>query len=94
MANASLILAPYETEKSVRLAAHDQYTFLVAPNATKIGVRQAFMELYGMKPVKVTMVTTKAKFRGQNGRRKKAAGKKAIVVLPKGAKIDLSKFRS
>lgn len=94
MPTTSHILAPYETEKSVKLAASDKYTFRVAGDATKISLRQAFVQLYGITPVKIAVITTKAKHRGQTGRQKKSAGKKAIITLAKGTKIDLSKFRS
>lgn len=86
------IIGPYEAEKSARLADIDQYTFLVTNDATKISVRQAFMALYGITPKSISIIKIKPKFRGQNGRRKRLPGKKAIVTLKKGTKIDLSKY--
>ncbi len=94
MRNIGIILGPHETEKSVRLAAVDQYTFWVDPDATKSAVAAAFQRRYSVKPTGVTIMTTKPKFRGQTGRRKRAPAKKAIVTLKKGTKIDLSTFPS
>ena len=86
------IIGPYEAEKSARLTDIDQYTFLVTNEANKISVRQAFFALYGIMPKSVSIIMIKPKFRGQNGRRKKLPGKKAVVTLKKGTKIDISKY--
>lgn len=92
MRTTSTIIAPYETEKSVRLATRDQYTFLVAPGATKPAVASAFFHLYGVKPLRVTTMRTNEKYRSQSGARKKPSLKKAIITLKQGTKIDLSTF--
>lgn len=67
-----------------------QYTFYVATTATKIDVKRAIAEVYGVVPVRVHMLNTDGKtvrFGRFTGRR--AHTKKAIVTLPKGKTISI-----
>lgn len=84
------ILAPLATEKSALLASRGVYAFLVAKDANRIAVRQAFRELYNVTPVKVNV----ANVRGTARRFGRSIGrtsdtKKAFVTLPKGTHIDV-----
>ncbi len=88
-----LIKRPRVTEKSTRLSTRSSgglaYTFEVAPEATKPAVRAAIRQLYGVMPVKISIVNLPAKrfvYRGHPGR--KSGLKKAIVYLKSGDKIE------
>ncbi len=85
------------TEKTVKLQKRNQYTFEVAPTATKIDIRRAVEQLF---KVKVTSVNTlrmpgKPKLirrRGAAPRPVEAREwKKAIVTLAEGESIDALK---
>ncbi len=84
------ILAPLATEKTAHLADRGVYAFLVAKDANRIAVRQAFRELYNVTPIKVNIVNT----RGTMKRVGRFTGrgsdvKKALVTLPKGSHINV-----
>ena len=50
-----IILKPVVSEKSYALSDRGQYTFVVAPNANKVQIKQAIEEIF---KVKVTNVNT------------------------------------
>jgi large subunit ribosomal protein L23 len=85
------IVRPIVTEKtSAAYQDRGEYTFEVAPSATKPAIRQAIEKLFG---VKVTGVWTSQQ-RGKTRRVGKAVGrrpdwKKAIVRLRDGDTIDI-----
>lgn len=84
------LLAPLATEKTAHLADRGVYGFLVAKDANRIAVRQAFRELYKITPVKVNIITV----RGSVKRVGRTMGrtsdmKKAFVTLPKGSHINV-----
>lgn len=77
------------TEKAARAAQNNAYTFNVATNANKTEIKKAIKMLYGVTPIRVTVtqITEKVVFiRGKVG--KKQGGKKAVVYLKKGDKIE------
>ncbi|MFA7192094.1 MAG: 50S ribosomal protein L23 [Candidatus Paceibacterota bacterium] len=77
------------TEKAARAAQNNAYTFNVATNANKTEIKKAIKMLYGVTPIRVTttQITEKIVFiRGKSG--KKQGGKKAVVYLKKGDKIE------
>jgi len=79
-----------QTEKSTRLARHDQYLLEVAPDANKIEIREAVERLFNVQVRKVNTQTTHGKWRRISlrwGRRPDR--KKAIVTLAKGQKLDV-----
>jgi large subunit ribosomal protein L23 len=88
-----VIFRPRISEKGTRLAtAHNQYLFEVAPNATKLEIRQAITSLFGKKVIRVNTLRRKGKFRrsrrGEAGRTNHT--KRAIVTLEEGQKIELA----
>jgi large subunit ribosomal protein L23 len=86
----SIITSPRITEKSAVLSEGRVYTFNVAPNATKIEIKKAIEDIYGVAPVKITTATLKYKpvqRRGVAG--VKGGGKKAMVYLKKGDTIQI-----
>jgi large subunit ribosomal protein L23 len=81
--------APHISEKSARLAEHNQYVFVVAPAATKADVRAAVEKLFDVKVEQVNLVNSKVKaFRQRAGSRQ--GKRKAYVRLADGQTIDVS----
>ena len=86
-----VIYRPCVSEKGTRLAsAHNQYLFEVAPDATKLEIRQAISSLFGKKVLRVNTFRrsgkTRRSRRGEPGRKNHA--KRAIVTLAAGQKIE------
>ncbi len=105
----TIVLQPRITEKSARLSYGDdrvkdesllqrKYTFLVAPHANKIQIKQAVESIYnaGKKKdevIQVTAVNTvvvRGKMRrvGQRAKGRRPDFKKAIVTLAPGQMIE------
>jgi large subunit ribosomal protein L23 len=86
-----VIFRPCVSEKGTRLAsAHNQYLFEVAPDATKLEIRQAVGSLFGKKVLRVNTFRRAGKTRrsrkGEMGRKNHT--KRAIVTLAAGEKIE------
>lgn len=88
----TVLIKPLVSEKSFNGAQNlNEYTFLVAKDATKLQVRVAIENAFGVKVVAIKTVTTKEKTR-KRGRftvLKKAQYKKAIVKLKPGDVIEV-----
>ncbi|HEY3520866.1 MAG TPA: 50S ribosomal protein L23 [Rhodanobacteraceae bacterium] len=87
----SVLRAPRISEKSAKLAEHNQYVFEVAPDATKSDVKSAVERLFDVDVKSVNMVNIKGKlklFRFRPGR--KANVRKAYVRLAEGQSIDVA----
>ena len=87
----SVLRAPRVSEKSARLAEHNQYVFEVAPDATKSDVKSAVEKLFDVSVLSVNMVNVKGKlklFRFRAGR--KGGMRKAYVRLAEGQSIDVA----
>lgn len=86
MTNAEdIIVRPIITEKSYENQANGKYTFEVHVNATKIDIKRAVEELFGVKVKKVNTL----RYDGKNKRvgvhqGKTKAWKKAIVAIETG----------
>lgn len=82
-----IILRPVITEKSMGGIADKKYTFKVAPSATKIDIKRAVEELFGVQVEKVNTMHVRGHMRRQ-GRNQgyTPAWKKAIVSLKEGSK--------
>jgi large subunit ribosomal protein L23 len=85
-----VLLQPLVTEKSVIRESAGVYTFMVALGATKLTVKQAVKDIYGVLPSTVRMINVEGK-RVRFGRTigKRRDWKKAIVTLPKGKTIHI-----
>ena len=86
-----VIYRPCVSEKGTRLASvHNQYLFEVAPDATKLEIRQAISSLFGKKVLRVNTFRRSGKNRrsrrGEPGRKNHT--KRAIVTLAAGQKIE------
>lgn len=83
---------PIITEKSMKLAQANFYTFEVADWATKPQIAKTVADKFGVKVLKVKIVNIKGQTKMQRSVRKvyKTAGlKKAIVQVKKGEKIAI-----
>ncbi len=91
---AQILLKPVMTEKTVSQEVQNKYSFIVHEDATKVDVKNAMMELYGVKVAKVNILHGLPKFRLGKGRKpmqKRAANRRAIITLKAGEKLDLAK---
>jgi large subunit ribosomal protein L23 len=86
---AEFLLKPHITEQSNISSQKGVYTFRVHPSANKIIVKKAIKEMYGFKPVKVSIINIPAKKRIVRGKTGTKSGfKKALVYLKSGDKIE------
>lgn len=90
MITMKIIKKPRVTEKASVAFENDVYTFDVTASANKTEIKKAIFALYKVKPVKVNMISIHPKqimSKGKAGVKK--GGKKALVYLKKGDKIEL-----
>ncbi len=82
-----VIVKPIITEKSMSQLEDKKYTFKVAKSATKVQIRQAVEEVFGVKvkSVNTMNMTGKVKRMGMNSG-KRADWKKAVVTLTEDSK--------
>ena len=86
-----LIRAPVVTEKSTLGTEHNQVTFRVPVDATKLEIRAAVEKLFDVKVKSVNTLRQRGKvkrFRGRIGKRPDT--KKAIISLAEGSSIDVT----
>ncbi len=86
-----VIRAPLITEKSQIASEQNKVVFRIAPEATKLQVKQAVAGIFGVDVLKVNVVNTRGKekrFKGIKGRRNDT--RKAIVTLKEGQNIDIA----
>lgn len=88
-----VLLRPHVTEKATDLSEKNVYAFEVNMRANKVHVRQAIEKFYKVSPVKIAMINTKGKTmknpRTNRTQSKRQAGKKALVYLKAGDKIEV-----
>jgi large subunit ribosomal protein L23 len=88
-----VIIKPVVSEKSYSAYDDNVYTFVVAPSANKIEIRQAVEQLFGKRVAKVHTINRKGKrkrsrFTGAYNTR--STEKRAIVTLAAGEeRIDI-----
>ena len=86
-----IILRPVVSEKSYALLDLGVYTFIVAPSANKIEIRQAVEQLFNVQVVKVNTLNRKGK--RKRNRRQPTFGKLVAAmqghVLAEGQRIPL-----
>ena len=83
------------TEKATMLSANlNKYSFTVAPSASRTSVKTAVENAFGVKVLKVNIMSVKPKSKRDRTRRNKqgftSGSKKAIVTLQAGDGIDLA----
>src|SRR3989344_4812361 len=95
--NQLINLKPIISEKSLaRVESFNEYTFQVAPRATKTQIKLALERIFGFKAVSVRTKAEREKTkRAGKARRavKKADKKQVIVRLDKKDKIDLFEIK-
>ena len=85
----TIIKNPRVTEKASTLQESNVYTFDVSPSANKNEIKKAIFAFYKVKPARINILTIPKKqisARGKEGI--KGGGKKALVYLKKGDKIE------
>ncbi|MES3032295.1 MAG: 50S ribosomal protein L23 [Patescibacteria group bacterium] len=85
----NIIKNPRITEKASFGIEHNAYTFDVTAKANKTEIKKAIFALYKVNPVKVNVLSIPKKAvmsRGKAGT--KGGGRKALVYLKKGDKIE------
>ena len=85
-----VLIRPVLSEKATALREQNKYTFIVAPSATKIQIKEAVRKLFNVKVVDCTTINVMGKIkrlRGKPGR--SASYKKAIVKLAPGETIKV-----
>ena len=84
----AIILHPVMSEKSTLAMAEGKYTFLVAPHATKVEIRQAVEAIFKVRVTQVNTQNRQGKLRRVGVHRgRRPATKKAVVALAKGQTI-------
>jgi large subunit ribosomal protein L23 len=80
---------PRITEKASNAFEKNVYTFNVEESANKEEIKKAIFSLYKVKPVKVNILHVPHKNIISKGKKGvKAGGKKAVVYLKEGDKIE------
>ena len=88
----SVIIKPVVSEKSYALLDQGVYTFVVAPHANKIEIRQAVESIFGVNVVKVNTLNRQGKRKRNRGKAtfgKRADTKRAVVTLATGQSIPI-----
>lgn len=85
----NIIKNPRITEKGSYAAEKNVYTFDISASANKTEIKKAIFALYKVHPVKVNVLAVPKKNITYKGRPStKGGGKKALVYLKKGDKIE------
>jgi len=85
----TIIKNPRITEKGTHLESVNAYLFDVGYGANKDEVKRAIFSLYKVRPVKVNMLRIpEKKMNSRAGVGVKSGGRKAVVYLKKGDKIE------
>lgn len=87
-----VILKPVVSEKSYALLDRNVYTFIVAPDANKIEIKQAVESIFNVRVLKISTLNRKGK--RKRNRRSNTFGrrpntKRAIVALAADDRIDI-----
>lgn len=88
----SVIIRPVVSEKSYGLLDAGVYTFIVAPHANKIEIRQAVEQIFGVNVVKVNTLNRQGKRKRNRGKStygKRSDTKRAVVTLATGQSIPI-----
>ena len=87
MNSYDIIIKPILSEKSFSGIQMKRYTFKVAPGATKVDIKRAVEEVFGVEVAKVNTVSVKGKIKRRGATSgKRPDYKKAIVQLTEQSK--------
>ncbi|KAB5608021.1 50S ribosomal protein L23 [Bifidobacterium jacchi] len=85
-----IILKPVVSEKSYALSDRGQYTFVVAPSANKVQIKQAIEKIFNVKVTNVNTLNRAGKLkRTRFGYGRRVNQKHAIVTVAEGQTIDI-----
>jgi len=85
-----IIIKPVVSEKSYAASDRGQYTFVVAPDANKVQIKQAVEQIFNVKVTKVNTLNREGKrTRTRTGYGRRVAQKRAIVSVAEGQTIDI-----
>ena len=87
-----IIIKPVVSEKSYGNFDENVYTFVVAPDANKIEIRQAVESIFSVRVTNVNTVNRKGKRkrnRRTGGWGSRPGSKRAIVSLAEGDRIEI-----
>ena len=85
-----VILKPVVSEKSYAASDCGQYTFVVAPDANKVQIKQAVEEIFKVKVTNVNTLNRAGKRkRSRTGFGRRVNQKRAIVTVAAGQTIDI-----
>lgn len=85
----TIILGPVISEKSYQQIEHNKYTFKVDPRARKPAIAQAVREIFNVEVLDVNVIKTRSKPKRRGlTRGRTTSGKKAVVELAEGQKIE------
>jgi large subunit ribosomal protein L23 len=83
-------ISPLITEKTLRLAKENKYTFLVEPKVNKKQIKSAIEKIFNVKVVKVRTMNYQKRIRGLTKiKSTRPKFKKAIVQLQSGQTISI-----
>ncbi len=88
----NVLIRPVVSEKSYSLMDENVYVFVVDPSATKVDVRRAVEDAFGVRVANVNTLNRKGKTkrnRKSNSLGHRTDTKRAIVTLAQGDSIDL-----
>lgn len=90
----NIIIKPVVTEKATDQGAKLTYSFWVNRTATKVDIKQAIQEAYGVEVASVRTMRTPAKTRmlRRSVYEKRSPMKKALITLKGGKKLDITKI--
>jgi len=87
-----VIIRPVVSEKSYAAFEANVYTFVVAPDANKIQIRQAVESIFGVHVLNVNTLHRQGKRkrnRRTGGYGQRSGQKRAVVTLAAGDRIDV-----
>ncbi|MBT1177457.1 MULTISPECIES: 50S ribosomal protein L23 [Bifidobacterium] len=85
-----IIIKPVVSEKSYANSDMGQYTFVVAPNANKVQIKQAIEQIFNVKVTNVNTLNRAGKrVRTRAGFGQRVSEKRAIVTVAEGQTIDI-----
>lgn len=88
--NTQIIKNPRVTEKASMAGEQNVYTFDVSKGANKTEIKKAIFALYKVKPIRVNVLAIPKKkiLPGRQKEGVRGGGRKALVYLKKGDKIE------
>ncbi|MDN6459102.1 MAG: 50S ribosomal protein L23 [Bifidobacterium crudilactis] len=85
-----VIIKPVVSEKSYAGSDRGQYTFVVAPTANKVQIKQAIEQIFNVKVTNVNTLNHSGKRqRTRTGFGQRVSQKRAIVTVAEGQTIDI-----